>query len=609
MANSSFNPTTFLKTLPNLPGIYQMYDAEQKLIYVGKALNLKKRVSSYFAKTQDHPKTLSLVSQIADIQVIVTETDAEALLLENNLIKKFKPRYNILFRDDKSYPYIFIGQEHAFPRVDFFRGAKTKKGHYYGPYPNSYAVRESIQFIQKLFKIRNCSDHFFQNRSRPCLQFQINRCNAPCVGRITQAEYQHQIDRARLFLEGKNQDLLQDLIRDMEQYSQKMQYEKAAEVRDLIANLRQVLEQQRVMGANEEVDVIALAIQDRLIAISVLFFRQGRLIGSQAYFPQSGEDGSSAEEVLTSFISQRYLNQNQDCYVPKEIYVSSPLSEQSWLEQLLSQSSQHSVKLKCPQRGEARRWLDIASQNAQTELKRRYQQQDFYIERFKQLETALDLENVQRIECYDISHSSGEATTASCVVFNRHGAYKQGYRRYKINGIQAGDDYAAMKQVLKRRFRQGIQSSHIPDILLIDGGKGQVTMAIEALAEVELAHVYILGIAKGTTRKAGMETLIVAQENRELVLPEDSPALHLLQQVRDEAHRFAITGHRKQRDSKRRISILESIEGIGRKRRLDLLNHFGGLESIKNASVEQIASVPGVSYSLAQKIYEFFHAQ
>jgi excinuclease ABC subunit C len=598
----SFDSAAFLKTLTSRPGVYRMIDITDTVIYVGKAKNLKKRVSSYFRKMGLTSKNRVMVAQIAHIETTVTHTENEALILENNLIKELMPRYNILLRDDKTYPYLFISSD-AFPRIGLHRGAKRKKGRYFGPYPSAGAVRESLHLLQKLFPIRQCDDSYYQNRSRPCLQYQIKRCTAPCVGLISEADYQKDLQHTILFLEGKNQQVLDDLSEQMTLDSAALDFEKAALIRDKIISLRKVQERQYVSAEQGDLDVLAAIVRDGLSVVEVSFIRGGRSLGSKSYFPK-GTAAGSAEELLAAFIPQHYLGKN----MPAEVLVSHRFEDLTLLEEVLRSDSEHRVTIRCPQRGPSVRWMKMAMTNAEISLVQRLSSRSNLLQRFELLQEVLEMEEMpKRIECFDISHTRGEKTVASCVVFGLEGPLKADYRKFNIEGITPGDDYAAMNQALTRRYtRLQKGEGKRPDLLLIDGGKGQLTEAKAVMADLQL-DIDILGIAKGPARKPGEETLFLVGRAGEIDLSADSPALHLLQQVRDEAHRFAITGHRQRRAKARRTSPLESIEGMGPKRRQKLLQQFGGLQAIQRAGVEDLSGVEGISPNLAQKIYDAFH--
>jgi excinuclease ABC subunit C len=604
----AFDSESFLKTLTHKPGVYRMLDARGAVLYVGKARNLKNRVSSYFHNKDKNPKTRSMVAQVADIQVTITHTEGEALLLENNLIKELKPRYNILLRDDKSYPYIYLDDTHDFPRLSFHRGAKKTVGEYFGPYPSAGAVRESLNLLQKVFRIRQCEDSFFNNRSRPCLQYQINRCTAPCTGLISREEYAEDLRHAVMFLKGKSNVIVEELVENMEKASQAMQYEKAAQYRDQIVSLKRVQEKQYVSSEHGNIDVIAGVTKNAAACIQVFFIRDGRNLGNKFYYPKQTRD-AEVPEILNAFIPQYYLSHNSSRFIPPEIIVNTELPDEHLLQQVLTERAGVNVTISHRIRGDRARWIAMAENNARTVLDNQLASQASLLQRFETLQDVLDLENTpQRLECFDISHTMGEATVASCVVMETQGLQKNDYRRFNIEGITPGDDYAAMQQALTRRYtRLKKGEGKLPDILFIDGGKGQVSEALAVLEELQVTDVLVVGIAKGPERKPGLETLFVGSINKVVTLPSDSPALHLIQQVRDEAHRFAITGHRQRRAKARNVSILEEIDGLGPKRRQALLKQFGGLQGIQRAGIEDLASVNGISKAMAQKIYDTFH--
>ncbi|WP_295802027.1 excinuclease ABC subunit UvrC [uncultured Microbulbifer sp.] len=601
-----FDSKRFLSTVTRKPGVYQMFDANGAVLYVGKAKNLRNRLSSYFRASGLTAKTMALVEKIADIEVTVTRSETEALVLEQSLIKSQRPPYNVMLKDDKGYPYIFLSSKDTYPRIAFHRGAKRKKGDYFGPFPNASSVRDSLNFLQKTFRIRSCEDSVFANRSRPCLQYQIERCTAPCVEYISPEDYRADVRHAQMFLKGKSDTILRELAQDMEAASEALEFEKAARLRDQIAALRRLQADQVAESGAADVDVLGVAVEGGLCCVHVLFIRQGRILGSRSYFP-SEKLGLSGGELLSAFIPQFYLSAQRD--VPRQILVSEPLEDQDVIQQALSADAGRDIAIVHKLRGNRATWVELAQQAASQNLQSRTASQQKLQGRFENLQEVLRLDELpERLECFDISHSSGEATVASCVVFDTGGAVKSDYRRFNIEGIQAGDDYAAMGQALKRRYtRLSSGEGRFPNILLIDGGKGQVSQAVDTLNGLGVTGVQIIGVAKGTTRKAGFETLHVVAENRELVLESDSPALHLIQQVRDEAHRFAITGHRQRRDKKRRESPLEGIPGVGPARRRALLHHFGGLQEIRKATVNEIAGVEGVSRKLAQDIYSALH--
>jgi excinuclease ABC subunit C len=604
---SEFDHKSFLKTLTTRPGVYQMYDAEGKLLYVGKARNLKNRVGSYFRASGLTDKTMALVARIQDIQVTVTSTEVDALLLEHNLIKTEQPPYNILLRDDKSYPYIFLSSEDKYPRLSLHRGAKRKKGKYFGPYPSAGAVRESLHFLQKVFKVRQCEDSYFNNRSRPCLQYQIDRCTAPCVENIVSEEdYALQVENTSLFLRGKSQQLMVRLADDMEKAAAELQYEKAAVYRDQLGQLQQVQATQGIEGVTGDLDIFAAAASAGRACVQVLFVRGARVLGSKTYYPPLKLQESEAQ-VLSAFLPQYYLGGTRA--IPAEIIVNAAPEDSDTLAQALSVQAERQVKLRHRVREARARWLKLAEQTAQTNLESHLAGRQTIAGRVQALQDLLALPALpERMECFDISHSSGEATVASCVVFDQNGARKSDYRKFNIEGITPGDDYAAMQQALERRYKR-IKSGEgaLPDILFIDGGKGQVSQAMSVLEELQLTGVEVIGIAKGVTRKAGFETLVNGTTGEERQLPGDSAALHLIQQIRDEAHRFAITGHRARRDKARQRSALEDIPGVGAKRRRELLRHFGSAQGVENANVEELKKISGISATMAQQIYDHLH--
>jgi excinuclease ABC subunit C len=583
-----------------------MYNSQEEVIYVGKAKNLKKRVSSYFRTNLDNAKTRSLVSQIANMDVTVVNSETEAFLLENNFIKKYKPRYNVVMRDDKSYPFIFLS-DHEHPRLSFHRGPQKKKGEYFGPYPSAWSVRESLRSMQRIFPVRQCEDSYYRARSRPCLQYQMQRCSAPCVeGYVSDEEYNEQVNFARLFLKGKNQQVIGGLVEKMEKASEVLNFEAAARYRDQINALRKVQERQWVAGTQDEMDVFGFAFKGNMACIQVMFIREGQLLGSKAYFPKV-PNTADEQEVFESFFLQFYLAGNK--VIPKQIVLSNTLSDEDAIAEVLASEAGHKVHFFKGAREEKRKYLQLAQSNAQTALDAQYSQQKSVFARYLDLEAALEVDTpIQRMECFDISHTSGQQTVASCVVFNREGPHKSDYRRYNIEGITPGDDYAAMAQALKRRYKSVKEVQKIPDLLLIDGGKGQLAQA-EAFFE-DWPHdkkPMLLGVAKGTTRKPGLETLILAGSHQVLPMDSHSPGLHLIQHIRDESHRFAITGHRNRRQKVKTTSSLESIPGIGAKRRQTLLKFMGGLQGLKKASKDEIASVPGISPELADTIYDHLH--
>ncbi len=605
----AFDAEHFLQELTSKPGVYQMLDASGIVIYVGKAKNLKKRVSSYFRKTGQTPKTQVMVSQIAYIEILVTHTESEALLLENNLIKNLKPRYNILLRDDKSYPYIFLSDQDTFPRLAFHRGARKKKGRYFGPFPNGHSVKSSLNLLQKLFPVRQCEDSFYKNRSRACLQYQIKRCSAPCVGLVSEADYAEDVRHTILFLEGKSNQVIDELIKRMDEAAAQLEYEKAAIYRDQIVSLRRLQETQYVSNEKGDLDVIAIEYQQGIACIQVFFIRDGLNLGNKSFFPKNARH-QTVSELLSAFIAQFYLSSlKTDRLTPSLILVSHPFEEQALIETVLKEQSGHKVEIRDKVRGERLRWLQMAQANAQMALLSRLSNKASVVERFEELQNALNMDTVpQRLECFDISHSSGEATVASCVVFDQSGPLKSDYRRFNIDNITPGDDYAAMYQALTRRYiRVAKGEGKLPDLLVIDGGKGQVKQARDVLEELQLNSVRIIGITKGEGRKAEHDTLLLSETNEKVILPSNSKAMHLLQHIRDEAHRFAITGHKTRRAKARKTSQLEKISGLGPKRRQELLKQFGGLQEVARVGVEDLAKIKGISKSLAQKIYDHFH--
>ncbi len=603
---AAFDHKAFLATLTTRPGIYQMYGTDGALLYVGKAKNLKNRVGSYFRSSGLEAKTLALVGRIATIQVTVTATEMEALLLEHNLIKEQQPPYNILLRDDKSYPYIYLSSEDPFPRLALHRGAKKRKGKYFGPYPSAGAVRESLHLMQKVFKVRQCEDSYFRNRSRPCLQYQIERCSGPCVGLVSEHDYAQQVERTSLFLQGKSPELMVRLADDMETAAQQLEYEKAAELRDQLAQLQHVQASQGIEGVSGDLDIVAAVVSGGRACVQVLFVRAARVLGSKTYYPplRLNED---AARVIRAFLPQYYLASTRD--VPGEIIVNALPEDAGTIAEALTLEAGRKVQVRSRVRESRARWLRLATQTAETNLKAELEGRKTARDRLVALQDVLNLpEQPQRMECFDISHSSGEATVASCVVFDGDGPRKSDYRKFNIEGITAGDDYAAMQQALERRYKR-LKSGEgvIPDVLFIDGGKGQVTQAMGVLEDLQIAGVEVIGVAKGVTRKAGFETLIHGATGQERQLRGDNPALHLIQHIRDESHRFAITGHRARRDKKRRGSMLEDIPGVGAKRRRELLRHFGSAQGVKNARVEELAKISGINAKLAQQIYDSLH--
>lgn len=604
-----FDPDPILKSLSTHPGVYQMLDEHGTVLYVGKAKNLKKRVSSYF-KTANDTKTQVLVSKIADIETTITRSENEALLLESNLIKQLKPRYNILLRDDKSYPYLYLTSHLAYPRIDFYRGKKRGKGRYFGPYPSTAAVRETLALLQKLFRIRQCSDSFFKNRIRPCLQYQIKRCTAPCVKFISQDDYQKSVEHAVLFLEGKNQLIINELIEKMHVASDALEYEKAARLRDQIAKLRTVQTQQFISTTGGNVDVIAAAQGGGALCVQVLFIRGGRLIGSRSHFPNSPAL-YSLSEALSAFIPQYYYNAVRRDDLPERILVNVALEDGDWLAAGLSELAGKKVTISKQVRGKNRQWVRMAQANAEHALASHNTMKQGYYTRLEALQKNLRLPNMpQRIECFDISHSQGESTVGSCVVYTIDGPKNSDYRRFNVKptDVTPGDDYGALEHVLTRRYTRLKTDEHdLPDVVMIDGGKGQLRVAVRVFERLQISGVTILSIAKGPGRKPMYDRVFISERDDPIDLQPDAIALHLLQHIRDEAHRFAITAHRKQRGKKKIHSEVADIPGIGAKKRKDLLDHFGGLQELKKASVDEIAKVSGIGVKTAQVIYDALH--
>ncbi|GAA5647497.1 excinuclease ABC subunit UvrC [Vibrio proteolyticus] len=604
---TTFDSVSFLKTVTNQPGVYRMYNADAVVIYVGKAKDLKKRLSSYFRQRVDSEKTRALVSNIAKIDVTVTHTETEALILEHNYIKQYLPKYNVLLRDDKSYPYIFISG-HKHPRLSMHRGAKKRKGEYFGPYPDSGAVRESLHLIQKIFPVRQCEDTVYSNRTRPCLMYQIGRCAGPCVSSIiSDEEYAELVNYVRLFLQGKDKQVLEILIAKMEEASRTLKFEDAAKYRDQIQAIRRVQEQQFVSeDSMDDMDVLGFAQENGIACIHILMIRQGKVLGSRSHFPKVPSN-TSQEEVFYSFLSQYYLSHNEARTIPTRIILNQGLVDDiKPLQDALSEVAGRRVTYHVNPAGTRGRYLKLANTNALTAITTKINHKMTISQRFKALREVLDMDGINRMECFDISHTMGESTIASCVVFNPEGPVKQEYRRYNITGITGGDDYAAMGQALERRYSKQLDIEKIPDIIFIDGGKGQLNRAHDIIREYWddwPKRPRMIGIAKGVTRKPGLETLITT-DGEEFNLPSDDPALHLIQHIRDESHNHAIAGHRAKRGKTRRTSALEGIEGIGPKRRQALLKYVGGLQELKRASVEEIAKVPGISHSLAENIYQ-----
>ena len=599
----SFDHKTFLKHVGQAPGIYQMFDAEGTILYVGKAKNLKKRLSSYFRSSGMSIKTASMMQKVEDIQVVVTHTENEALILESNLIKQHKPRYNILLRDSKSYPFIHIDDSHEFPRLSFYRGDRSQAGKYFGPYPGVTAVRETLSLLQKILPVRQCDDVFFSNRSRPCLQHQIKRCSAPCVGLIPKDAYAKDIELAGLFLQGKDESLTGLLQSNMETASKELKFEEAAGWRDRINALRRVQSHQSITTGHSDIDIITIAMLHGKACVEVTFIRGGRHSGSNGHFPKVPLEFSESE-VLSAFIAQYYHNRP----ATKQIIIGIKLDSQDELQTWLSDVSEYKVVITNSVRGHRRDWLSMAQLNVTERLKRHMSEAQSVEKRLQALTDVFSLdERIKRIECFDISHTQGNQTVASCVVFTDQGITKSDYRRYNIKDITPGDDYAAMRQAIMRRYQRVLKEEGVlPDVLLIDGGKGQLSSAAEIINELQINQILLVGVAKGEGRKPGLETLFVEGQSTGIKLPANSPQMHLVQQIRDEAHRFAITGHRARRGKAQTQSVLQEIAGIGAKRRQALLKHFGGLQGIQDAGIKDLLKVDGINEDLAQKIYHYF---
>ncbi|MEG9482490.1 excinuclease ABC subunit UvrC [Mannheimia sp. HC-2023] len=605
---SEFDSKSFLVDVPHQPGVYRMYDGKGKIIYVGKAKDLKKRLSSYFRANLPNRKTEALVSNIAHIETTLTHSETEALLLEHNYIKENQPKYNVLLRDDKAYPYILL-TKHQHPRVGSFRGSKKISGEYFGPYPNATAVRETLYLLQKIFPVRQCEDSYYKNRSRPCLQYQIGRCLAPCVaGYCTQEEYDNQVKLVRLFLQGKDHQVVEYLISKMESAAENLEFETAARYRDQIQLVREVMEKQSIStDRQDDLDFISIAYQYGIACVHILFVRQGKVLGNRSYFPKVPNHTDLAE-LSDTFIGQFYLQMNQHRTIPNQIIIDQTVSEKEALETVLSEQAGHKVTILNKVRGEKSRYLALAQTNAIAALNVQLKQDERIHTRYEALQAVLNLEKIARMECFDISHTMGDQTVASCVVFDENGILKSDYRRFNIEGITPGDDYAAMEQALLKRYDRPLPPEKIPDIIFIDGGKGQLNRALDTFSKLKVewdtSKPLLIGVAKGVERKAGLETLIISKWDKEINLPPDSPALHLIQHIRDEAHNYAINAHRKKRQKAFTESGLESIEGVGAKRRQALLKYLGGMQGVKNATLEEIQSVPGISKALAEVVFD-----
>jgi excinuclease ABC subunit C len=605
-AAEPFDPAATIRHLTHRPGVYRMLDAGGAVIYVGKARDLRRRVATYFQGSRAHDaKTYAMVRTVAGIEVTVTRTEVEALMLEYNLIKQHRPRFNVVLRDDKSYPYIRLDTEHAFPRLKFYRGPRTAKGRLFGPYPSAGAVRETLNQLQKLFQLRSCEDSYFENRSRPCLQHQIERCTAPCVGLIGAEDYARDLEHAVLFLQGQSDVVTARLAERMEQAAAALQFERAAQYRDQLAKLKNVQSEQIIARSRGDFDAVGLAEDHGIYCVAVMFFRGGRSLGSRNFFPKAGK-GAEEDEVIRAFLLQYYGGRE----APKEILVSRAVPDAAVLGAMFSEQSGHRVAVKSRVRGDRARWVEMAVTNARHGAELRYQSSASTEAQLEALTEALELDELpSRLECFDISHTGGEATVASCIVFGPEGPLKSDYRRFNIEGVAAGDDYGAMQQALTRRYAR-VKKGEVPmpDVLFIDGGPGQLAQALGVLRELQIEGVRVVGVAKGLDRKPGRESLYFPERSEPLRLPPSSPALHLIQQLRDEAHRFAITGHRARRQKARTRSPLEDIPNLGPKRRRELLRQFGGLQALARAGIDDIERVKGISRQLAEAIYEHLHS-
>jgi excinuclease ABC subunit C len=603
---SAFDPKPFLANLSQRPGVYRMIAANGEVLYVGKARNLKNRVSTYFSGSKAHAaKTMAMVAQIASIEVTATASETEALLLEYNLIKRHRPRYNVTLRDDKSFPYLYITTEQDYPRISFYRGTRKLPGRFFGPYPNARATRETVLLLQKLFLLRPCSDSFFANRSRPCLQYQIKRCSGPCVSLISVENYKQDVADAIKVLEGRGAELIDDLARRMEEAAQLLEFERAARLRDQINGIKAIHSTQSVTrNVTEDIDAVALFSRGGDHCVSIVFVRGGRNLGSSNFFPRAGL--AEAGELLSGFLSQYYLGRD----APGEILINEPIEDADLLEATLSERLERTVRIRSEVRGVRARWLEMARTNAEIGLNMRRATEATTTEQLQSIADVFGLgAQPMRMECFDVSHTMGERTVASCVVFGPEGPLKSDYRRFNIEGLAPGDDYGAMRQALSRRYaRIKKGEAPLPDLLLIDGGPGQVAEAIGVLTELEIQGVCVAGVAKGADRRPGQERLFLPGDEHPRILPPDSPALHLIQRIRDEAHRFAITGHRARRAKARTHSVLETVPGLGPRKRRELLRQFGGLQGVVRAGVDDLAKVHGIGRKLAQSIYDTLHA-
>jgi excinuclease ABC subunit C len=600
----SFDAKVFVDSLPGRPGVYRMLGAEGEILYVGKARNLKNRVGSYFQPSNVQPKVQALIAKTVNMEVTITNSEIEALLLEYNLIKKHRPRFNVVLRDDKSFPYLHVETAHEFPRLSFYRGSRKEPGRYCGPYPSAGAVRDTLQQIQKLFRLRNCEDSYFANRSRPCLQYQIQRCTGPCVGLISKESYASDVAAAIKVLEGRNDEVREDLSRRMEAAAERLDFEGAAQLRDQLAKLKAVQSQQIVTAdIDQDADVIAIAAANGEYCVALMFVRAGRSLGSTTFFPKAPY--AELPEVLSAFVAQYYMERE----APAEIIVEQDFEEMSLLETTFAQQSGHKVRIAASVRGIRARWLEMMHNNAEQALTMRRLARAGIESSLDDVREAFDLEETpQRLECFDISHTGGTDTVASCVVFGQEGPLKSDYRRFNISGIAPGDDYAAMHQALTRRYKR-VRDGEIvkPDVLLIDGGKGQLAEAAQVLGELGVGGITLIGVAKGADRRAGQEQLFLLGQDTPTILPPDSRALHLIQRVRDEAHRFAIAGHRRKRAKRHSQSILETIPGLGPVKRRELLKQFGGLQGILRAGIDDFVQIRGLGRDLAEVIYEHLH--
>ena len=602
---AAFDSKLFLANVSQRPGVYRMIGADGEVLYVGKARNLKNRLTTYFVGKAQAAKTMAMVSQVANVEVTVTASETEALLLEYNLIKRHRPRYNVTLRDDKSFPYLYVTTQDEYPRISFYRGSRKLPGRFFGPYPNARATRETILLLQKLFLLRPCSDSFFANRSRPCLQHQIKRCSGPCVRLIPPEEYRQDVNDAIKVLEGKGAELIDDLAQRMEQASQALEFERAARLRDQINGIKAIHSTQSVTrNATEDIDAVALVSHGSDHCVSIVFVRGGRNLGSNNFFPRPGI--AEAGELLSGFLTQYYLGRE----APGEILINEQIEDADTLEQALSERMERAVRVRPNVRGVRARWLEMARTNAELGVKMRRATEATSVEQLQAMQEVFGLPNAPaRIECFDISHTMGERTVASCVVFGAEGPLKSDYRRFNIEGLAPGDDYGAMRQALSRRYaRVKKGEAPMPDVLLIDGGPGQLAQAVDVLKELEIEGVTLVGVAKGADRRPGQERLFLPGQELPTLLPPDSPALHLIQRVRDEAHRFAITGHRARRAKARTQSVLETVPGLGPRKRRELLRQFGGLQGVNRAGVDDLAKVHGISRRLAQSIYDTLHA-